>query len=53
MAADPRGTDPEDRTPRERDLQRRAAGGGAMSPWLLLFGVVLLGVVVYVLSAVF
>ena len=52
MPTDPAGTDPEDRTPRERDLQRRSGAGGAMSPWLLIFGVILLGVAVYVFSAV-
>lgn len=53
MAADPAGTDPEDRSPRERDLQRRAGAGGSMSPWLVIFAVVLLGLAVYVLSAAF
>lgn len=53
MAADPAGTDPDDRSPRERDLQRRAGAGGSMSPWLVIFAVVLLGLAVYVLSAAF
>ncbi|MCV0415819.1 MAG: hypothetical protein K5831_13215 [Brevundimonas sp.] len=52
MPVDPQGTDPEDRSPRERGLQRRSGEGGAMSPWLLIFGVILLGVAVYVVSAV-
>ena len=51
MPADPRGTDPNNRDPRERDLQRRSGAGGAMSPWLIIFGVVLLGIGVYVFSA--
>lgn len=39
---------PED--PAERDLSRRS-GNSSVSPWLLLLGVVLLGVAVYVASA--
>lgn len=53
MAADPQGTDPEDRDPRERGLMRRSGAGGAMSPWLIIGGIALIGVVVYVLSALF
>ena len=53
MPAHPRGTDPNNRDPRERDLQRRSGAGGAMSPWLIIFGVILLGVGVYVFSAMF
>lgn len=51
--ADPRGTDPEDRDPRERGLSRRSAEGGAVSPWLVVGAIILLGLGVYVLSAVF
>ena len=50
--ADPRGTDPEERGPRERGLSRRSAEGGAISPWLIVGVIVLLGLGVYVLSAV-
>lgn len=49
--ADPRNTDPEDRDPRERELGRRS-DGPTMSPWLVVGLLLLLGVVVYVISAV-
>lgn len=49
--ADPRNTDPEDRDARERELGRRS-DGPAMSPWLVIGSLLLLGVVVYVISAV-
>jgi len=42
--------DPDDRDPRETDLQRRSAGG-AISPWLVIGLIAMLGVVVYVVSA--
>ena len=42
--------DPPEEDPAERDLSRRA-GNPAINPWLLLMGVILLGVVVYVASA--
>jgi len=48
--ADPRDTDPEDQDPRERDLERRS-DAPAVSPWLVIGVIVLLGVVVYVVSA--
>jgi hypothetical protein len=51
MPADPRGTDPDDRSPRERDLMRRSGGGGAMSPWLIVGCIGLIGLGVYILSA--
>lgn len=53
MPADPRGTDPEDRNPRDRDLMRRSGEGGAIGPWLVIGAIILLGLGVYVLSAVF
>jgi len=53
MAADPQGTDPENRDPRERGLMRRSGAGGAMSPWLIIGAIALAGLVVYVLSALF
>ena len=51
MAADPPGTDPQDRDPRERDLSRQSGEGGAMTPWLIIGGLLLLGVVAYVVFA--
>ena len=48
--ADPRDTDPDDRDPSERELGRRSEGP-AMSPWLFVGSVLLLGVAVYVISA--
>ena len=48
--ADPRNTDPEDRDPREHDLGRRS-DGAAVSPWLFIGSILLLGVAVYVVSA--
>lgn len=50
MAADPQDTDPIDRDPRERGLERRS-GGAALSPWLMIGGIALLAIVVYVVSA--
>ncbi|MGO4408652.1 MULTISPECIES: hypothetical protein [unclassified Brevundimonas] len=41
---------PPEEDPTERDLSRRS-GNPSVSPWLLLMGVVLLGVVVYAASA--
>ena len=49
--ADPIDTDPDDRDPRERNLERRA-DGASVSPWLIIGVIVLLGAVVYVISAV-
>ncbi|WP_200943631.1 hypothetical protein [Brevundimonas sp. Root1423] len=48
--ADPRDTDPDDQDPRERGLERRSAAP-AVSPWLVIGAIILLGAVVYVLSA--
>jgi len=48
--ADPRDTDPEDQDPRERDLERRS-DAPAVSPWLVIGVIFLLGAVVYVVSA--
>lgn len=50
--ADPHHTDPEDQDPRERDLERRS-GGPAVSPWLIIGSILMLGVAVYVISALF
>lgn len=49
--ADPRNTDPDDRDPRERDLGRRSEGP-AVSPWLVIGLILLLGAAVYVISAI-
>lgn len=48
--ADPPDTDPADRDPRERDLERRA-DNPSVSPWLVVGVIVLLGAIVYVISA--
>ena len=48
--ADPQNTDPAERDPREQDLVRRS-GSPAVSPWLVISLVVLVGVAVYVVSA--
>jgi hypothetical protein len=50
MAADPRDTDPADQTPRERGLERRS-DAPVVSLWLIIAAVVMLGGVVYVVSA--
>ena len=52
MPVDPLGTDPVDRDPREDDLSRRSKAP-AISPWLVIGVVVLLGAFVYVASAYF
>ncbi|GAA0628007.1 hypothetical protein GCM10009422_26390 [Brevundimonas kwangchunensis] len=52
MAADPPDTDPADRDPRERGLERRS-NAPAVSPWLLIGCILLLGAVIYVVSALF
>ena len=49
MPADPPGTDPQDQNPRERDLSR--SDTPAVSLWLVLGAIALLGAVVYVVSA--
>ena len=43
-------TDPADRDPREQDLSRRSRSP-ALSPWLVVFGLIILGVAVYAVSA--
>lgn len=50
MADDPLRNDPVDRDESEADLSRRSAAP-ALSPWLAVGGVLLLGAVVYVASA--
>ncbi|WEK38827.1 MAG: hypothetical protein P0Y50_09725 [Candidatus Brevundimonas colombiensis] len=51
MAADPPNTDPSDRDPHERDLMRRSGEGGAMSPWLIIGCIALLGLGAYIVFA--
>ena len=48
--ADPTGTEPEDQDPRERDLSRRS-NAPAVSPWLIIGVIALIGAAVYVISA--
>lgn len=48
--ADPRDTDPADMNPRERDLERRS-DTPAVSPWVVIGGLMILGAAVYVISA--
>ncbi|WP_167765410.1 MULTISPECIES: hypothetical protein [unclassified Brevundimonas] len=49
---DPPQTDPVDRDPRETDLSRRS-NNPAVSPWLVVGLVLLLGAFVYIASAYF
>ena len=50
MAADPPNTDPADQDPRERGMRRRT-GSPEISLWLVLGGLLMLGALVYVVSA--
>ncbi|MNU40801.1 hypothetical protein D3C71_295240 [compost metagenome] len=50
--ADPPGTDPAERAPREDELARRS-NAPAVSPWLVIVAILLLGAVIYVASALF
>lgn len=50
--ADPPGTDPADRDPREGELARRSRNPVA-GPWLILGLILLLGAFVYFASAYF
>ncbi len=50
VMADPAGTEPDDRDPREADLSRRSQAP-AISPWLVIGVIGLLGGLVYVVSA--
>jgi len=50
MAADPPDTDPSDQDPREQGLRRRS-DAPAVSPWVIVGGILLLGALVYVASA--
>ena len=48
--ADAPGTEPEDRDPSEENLSRRSEAP-AISPWLIVGLILMLGVVVYAVSA--
>lgn len=48
--ADPPDTDPADMDPRETGLERRSRMP-AVSPWVVIGGLVMLGALVYVVSA--
>lgn len=48
--ADPPYTDPADKDPRERGLERRS-NAPAVSPWLVIGVILLLGAVIYAVSA--
>ena len=48
--ADPRDTDPLDRNPRERGLEKRA-DAPVLSPLVVLGGLAMLGAAIYVISA--
>ena len=50
MPADPQDTDPIDQNPKERELGRRSAAP-AVSLWLVVGVILLIGVGVYALSA--
>ena len=50
MAAQPPDLPPRDPSPGDRDLSRRS-GAPAVGPWLIVVGLVLLGLVVFVVSA--
>jgi hypothetical protein len=50
MAADPPDIDPSDQDPREQGLRRRS-DAPAVSPWVIVGGILLLGALVYVVSA--
>jgi len=51
MAADPPYTDPDDQDPRERGLRERS-DTPPVSPWVVIGGILILGALVYVASAV-
>jgi hypothetical protein len=50
LMADPPGTDPEDQDPYEEELERRS-DTPAVSPWLIIGLIFMLGAGVYVVSA--
>lgn len=49
--SDPQDTDPDNRDPRELELSRRS-NAPAVSLWLVVGGIAMLGVLVYVVLAV-
>ncbi|GAA0653373.1 hypothetical protein [Brevundimonas lenta] len=48
--ADPPDTDPDDMDPRERDLERRS-DMPAVSPWVVVGGLLMLGALAYAVAA--
>lgn len=50
MPVDPPETDPNDQDPRERELRERS-DTPAVSPWVVIGGILMLGGLVYVVSA--
>lgn len=50
--ADPRDTDPAEQDPRESGLEKRS-DAPAVSPWVIIGALVMLGAAVYVISALF
>jgi len=50
MAADTPDIDPDEETPRERGLRERS-DAPAVSPWVVIGGILMLGALVYVVSA--
>ncbi len=52
MPVDPQDTDPIDRDPRDREMERRSAAP-SNSLWLIIGVILLMGIGVYVLSAMF
>ena len=52
MPVDLPESDPIDRDPREKDLERRS-GAPAISPWLIIGLILLIGLGVYAASALF
>ncbi len=50
--ADPPGTDPTERAPREQQMSRRS-NAPSVSPWLVIGAILLLGAAIYVASALF
>ncbi|MFN3560027.1 MAG: hypothetical protein ACK4UQ_12165 [Brevundimonas sp.] len=50
MPVDPPHTDPDDQDPRERGLRERS-DAPAVSPWVVVGGILMLGALVYVVSA--
>jgi len=50
MPADPPDTDPREQDPHERGMRERS-DAPAVSPWVVIGGILMLGALVYVVSA--